>query len=219
MPTVKDVYDYLSTIGTEDPSSEIGWGDLSNGYAADNYGTFTLLVEVPLWTQEHANDGTPMEIGRRELLLQRLDKDEAFVAWMQSQLAAVKDDLRLNTPFHRAVSERLAYTKGRASAQRLWSHAATAAAPATKADYFTTVNFEEHRRQGCRGMFVRMMDAEIDYGNDSYAILASRESVVNELRAVGKALENELEYRLTPIRTAVSVQVCAGLATAIALRD
>ena len=215
---VTDLYEALLARGIDDPAREISRGGSANEYAEENYGTFTLVVEVPYWADERFNDLSPVEISRRDDVQQTLSKREAFAAWMQSHVDSVQDELRLNTPFHRVIAEALAYAKKSFSSQRIWLGKATDVdRPATMAEHFSAVYFQEHGRQRVRGMFVRMMDAEIAAGNDTDAIVAAREAVFAQLQEVGARLENELDYNMIPTRTAVNVQVWAGLVTAEAL--
>jgi len=218
--TVKDTYDYLAATGTQDPASKITWGGTSNEYAEANYGTFTLLTEVPYWIEARISDQTPTDISRRQVFLAMVDQQEAFFTWLSAHFEGVKGDLRLDTPFFRAVSDRVTFYLGRLPSQRPWAEEAPELEmPATTAERFKVRYWKEHENQRLRGMFVRMIEAEQEAGNRSAALESARARVAASLQEVGLALERELSYRRIPIRSAVGMQVCAGLAAAATLRD
>jgi hypothetical protein len=132
----------------------------------------------------------------------------------------VEADLTLDTPIRRAVADRLDFYLGGIPGQRKWlQDDGDLDRPATVAERFRVRYWKEHEWLRMRGMFIRMIDAEIAAGNQKPSFFLPREMVKNNLHSVTQALEQELDYRLLPIRSLVGIQVCAGLATAAALRE
>jgi hypothetical protein len=216
--TIKDAYNFIASSGVADPASRLDWGGTSNEYAEENFGTFTLLTEVPHWTDERINNFTPTDTSRRQMFLESLDRQEEFFTWLQTQFESVKNDLQLNTPFHRAVSDRIVYYLGRIPLQRQgFMKADDTQRAATVAEQFKVRYWKEHENQRLRGMFVRMIDAEIQAGNRAASCDAARQTVAAKLESVARALENEIHYRRVSIRSAVGVQLCSGLAAAEAI--
>lgn len=214
MLSAEESYDHLAENGVADPGAVMQSGGSSDGYAR-RYGTFTLVVEMPYFDDPRVNDLTVTDIIRREIILQKLEAADEFDAWIVAHLEAVRADLRLETPIHRAVGAFLSMGKQWREADRQWAQSAEETArPATQAEVFSNLLESRFYSMLVLGMFARMMDAELASGNPSPAIRAARDAARARLEERGAALERELQYRALPIRSLVGVQVCAGLATA-----
>ena len=162
-------------------------GGTSNEYAQDKYGTFTLIVELPYWDDPRASDPSPTEISKRVNFVNKLEADRKHVEWAQAQLDAVQGELRLSTPFHRAVADNLEYVTFNSEGERRWLETADGLdQPATRAERFGFEVSQEFERQRLRGMLMRLLDAEIAAGNDAPEIHAARETVANELYGIGR---------------------------------
>lgn len=218
--TVKDGYERRLAAGMDDPAKNVTWGGTSNEYAEALYGTLTQLVEVPYWTEPRINDGTLTNIPRRRIFSEMIDRQEAFFTLLKQMYGRVESDLTLDTPIRRAVSDRLSFYLGGIPAQRQWlQEDKDLDRLATVAAQFRVRYWKEHEWLRMRGMFIRMIDAEIAAGNDKPSFVLPRELIRNNLHSVTQALEQELDYQQLPIRNLVGVQVCAGLASAAALRE
>jgi hypothetical protein len=213
-----DIYEAMLEAGVEDPAQEIPWRGMASGYAEDAYGTYYIVVEVPYWAFEAMGDTSPANVSRSQDVEQARVRSEAFADWLGSHLDAVRGDLRLNTPFHRQVDEALAYRRRRESGLRKLVHKdADADRPATRAEHFSTVYWQEHTRQRIRGMFMRMLDAEIAAGHDTDEMVSARDAVLAEIQRVAARLDAELDYSMVPIPTGVAFQTRVGLLAAKAV--
>jgi hypothetical protein len=217
--SMKKGYAHRVAAGMQDPTSGVHWGAPSNEYAEELYGTTTLIIELPYWTEARINDDTPTNITRRQAFADMIDRQEVLFTQMKRLYARVAPDLTLNTPFRRAITDRVEHYLAAIPGQRRWLETGKDLdRAATVAEHFRTRYWKEHELLRMRGMFLRMLDAEAAAGNDSSAFFLPRELVKNNLHDVTVALAAALEYRTLPIRSLVSVQLCAGLATAQALR-
>lgn len=218
--SLKDIYDAMMAAGVEDPAGKIGWRGMASDYAEDRYGTFYFVVEAPYWAFEAMGDTSPVDIRRAEDIEQARSRGEAFAEWLGSHIDRVHRDLRLKTPFHRLIDEQMASRRGRSSGLAKLVHKdADADRPATRAEHFTSVYWQEHTRQRIRGIFIRMLEAEIGAGNDTDEIISARDAVFAQMQEVGARLDDELDYsahRLS-IRTAVGCNTWAGLVAAGAI--
>jgi hypothetical protein len=210
---VKDFYEALKARGVDDPAQEITRGGSANEYVEEAYGAFCLVPEVPYWADWRFGDLSPADVSRREEIERALAQRESFIAWIRSHFDALEGALTLDTAFHRVVAEMLPKEDAPSRASLLVSDPDDDR-PATMAEHVSAVYFREHMRQRARGMFVRMLDAEIVAGNNQETIIEARDTVFRQLREVGVRLEGTLDYQMIPIRTAISVQAWAGLATA-----
>lgn len=217
--STRESYDYLEQNGVPNPAEVLQSGTSSADYASQ-YGSFYLVVELPYYDEARVNDQSPTDMLRRDAILQGLDKADAFDDWINARLDAVRPELQIESPFHRAVNAFLGSGKAHREAGRQWAMTAEETnRPATQAEVFSNLLGMPFYKLLILGMFARMMGAEIDAGNESVAIRAARDEAIAYLTEQGTKLESQLEYRVLPIRSLVGVQVCAGLATAAYLRD
>jgi hypothetical protein len=118
-----------------------------------------------------------------------INQEEHLFSLIKRLYQRVDDDLTLDTPFRRAISDRIDYYLGGIPRQRRWLEQDNDLdRPATVAERFRVKYRKEFEWMRMRGMFVRM-------------------------------LADRLNYREIPIRNLVSIQVCAGLAAAEGLRQ
>jgi hypothetical protein len=136
-------------------------------------------------------------------------------ARIKKQMAVVEGDLRLDTPFGRALTDFLKMGDTFREADRQWVNAAEETKrPASQAELFSSLYATRFYKLLNLGLFSRMLEAEIAGGNTSQSVQTTHEVIAARLVEEGSALEKELNYRVLPIRSLVGVQTCAGLATA-----
>ena len=214
----EDSYDYLEENGI-DPVSVMQAGSSSSAYAK-RHDTFTLVVEMPYYDDPRVNDQSESDIIRREAILQSLDTQDEFDAWIEARMESVKPHLTLETLLSRAVTAFLKSGKSHRDAAREWAkNSEETARRATQAEGFSSLLGTRFYRQLMLGMFARWMKEELDAGNGAPEIAAVREDAITRLEEQGAELENLLDYRVIPIHHLVGVQACVGLATAAYLRD
>ncbi|MCC6803084.1 MAG: hypothetical protein IT319_09385 [Anaerolineae bacterium] len=217
--SMRAAYDYLEQNGVANPAETIQSGTSSAEYAAQ-HGSFYLVVELPYYDDPRVNDQSPTDTLRRDAILAGLDSSDELDDWITARLDAVRPEFQVESPFHRAVTAFIGSGKAHREAERQWAQTAEETnRPASQAEVFSNLLGSRFYRLLILGMFVRMMTAEIDAGNDSAAIRAARDEAKSRLEEQGADLESQLNYRALPIRSLVGVQVCAGLATAAYLRD
>jgi hypothetical protein len=214
MLAVQEMYDHLEQNGVSDPASVMQSGGSSEGYAQP-YGTFTLVVEMPYFDDPRVNDQAATDTLRRDAILQKLNAADEFDAWIATRLDSVRDQLRLTTPIRTAVETFLATGQKWREADRQWAQNADETnRAATQAELFSNLLESRFYSMLILGMFARMIDDEIAAGNAASIIREVRDSTRERLEERGSALEQDLNYRVLPIRSLVGVQLCAGLATA-----
>ncbi|MCY3835879.1 MAG: M14 family zinc carboxypeptidase [Anaerolineaceae bacterium] len=216
--TVRDGYDRRLAAGVVDPTQGIDWGGTSNGYAERLCDTVTLLPEVPYWTDARINDNTVLEVTRREIFSEMIDREETVYTLIQRMYKWVEAELTVDSHYRRAVHSRIHYYLGGIPPRRQWVEEDPALElPATIAKQFQVKYRKEHELMRMRGMFLRMLDEEVAHGNDHPSFHIPREIVKNNLHDVATALQDEIDYIYLPIRNIVGIQLSAGLATAAVL--
>ncbi|MBI1257421.1 MAG: zinc carboxypeptidase [Chloroflexi bacterium] len=212
-------YDYLEQNGVPNPAETMQSGTSSADYAS-KYGSFFLVTELPYYDDPRVNDQSLSDTQRRDAILQGLDYADEFDDWVRTELERVRGDLKIETPFHRAVTAFSRSGKAQRDAERQWALTSEdTARPAKQAELFSNLLGSRFYRLLIFGMFVRMMEAEIAAGNDSLLVKEVQQKALKRLEEQGSDLESGLNYRALPIRSLVGVQVCAGLATAVYVRD
>lgn len=216
---MEDEYDHLASLGIPDPSVAFSAGGSSVSYA-DQYDTFSLVVEMPYYDEPHVNDPSITETTRRDALLNKLDRADDFGAWMTSRLERVQPSLRLETPVRSAVENFLKLAVGWRQNERKYVESnADLVQLATQAQLFSANVLAHFYDFLILGMFSRMLHDEIKAGNEESALVQLAAKAAQFLENEGEALETQLDYRVLPIQSLVGVQVCAGLAAAAYVRD
>lgn len=219
MPGMDESYDFLESIGIEDPSTVITAGTSSKSYA-EPYNTFTLVVEMPYFDDPRVNDNTMTEVIRRDAILARLDKGDANGEWMSSRLEQVKPYLTLNTAVRSAAENFIKLSVDWRSQERLGAQAnPDTLRPATVAEVFSNELSNPFYQYLVLGMFSRMLQDEVAAGNTEPIVMKIAIEAAEHLAKEGTEFEAKLNYRALPIQSLVGVQVVAGLATAAYLRE
>ena len=218
--TVRDGYERRLAAGVVDPSQGIDWGGTSNGYAERRFNTVTLLPEVPYWTDARINDNMPLDVTRREIFSEMIDREETVYTLIQRMYEWVEPELTQDSHFRRAVHSRIDYYLGGIPPRRKWvEEDPDLDENATIARRFQVKYRKEHELLRMRGMFLRMLDEEVARGNDHPSFQIPREIVKNNLHDVATALKEEIDYIYLPIRNIVGIQLSASLATAAVLNQ
>lgn len=219
MPGMDESYDYLESLGIEDPSIYITAGTSSKSYA-EPYNTFTLVVEMPYFDDPRVNEHTVTGVIRRDAILARLDKGDADGAWMATLLEKVKPHLRLNSAVRSAAETFVKLSVDWRSQERLGAQAdPDTLRPATVAEVFSNELSNPFYQYLVMGMLSRMLQDEVAAGNTEPALVKAAAEAAARLAQDGAEFESKLNYRALPLQSLVGVQVCAGLATAQYLRD
>jgi hypothetical protein len=220
MLSVGEIYDHLEKNGVADPASVLKSGCSSEEYARP-HDTFTLVVEMPYYDDPRVNDLTPTDTIRRAAILKKLDWVDESDAWLEAEWEKVSDAVLPETPIRRAFDHFLSVGKESRKAERQWALSTEDTnRPATQAELFSNTMGTRFYRLLILGMFVRMLENDLtEEGQKNPVAQEVRDAALARLEEQGASLEDDLDYRVLPIRSLVGVQVCAGLATAAFLRE
>lgn len=208
--SLTDMYDAAEAEGNPLP---LGSGETSDAYAS-RYGTFTLVSEVPYWTDPRVSDQTLTDTVYATALQDQADQVEQLGRVLTETLSAVEPDLFTDSPFLRAsrffgpaMRELPKATRRRAtspSAQRL----------ASVAEVASTTDLVHSFRLRYGGMLVRLLDAEVAIGNVRPSLLAAREDMRAHQEQWHQLAEAADEVERLPIRALVATQYGALVASA-----
>lgn len=217
--SIKGMIDELEAGGVTDLSAAWRAGLSSYEYALQ-YGTFTLVVEMPYWDNQQFLDETPVNRSLHAILEGVLRADEDLLGWLQPRFEATAALLEPGLNLYRnGVEEQLGVITRRIAATKQALQKPEENRPATQADVFANEMGAPMFRQRSLTMFKRMLEEEIARGNHHPKFVGIQAEAAARLDATCQELERTIPYKNIPIRSLVAVQACAGLATAAYLRN
>lgn len=226
MLTIMDNYDYQEKYGTGDPAEMITGGTSSADYALQRYGTFEFVNEMPYFYDERICDKSPIDRTRRDVMLLSLDEREAEFSRLRELLAQVKPLIDPADHFLRAFEE---FIKGKLddATRAMVQENPDFAKPATVAEAFDSLQLRKFFTGRTATLLVRACEAEIarqeaagDVGTEECGVLSAekratlervRDAAASHRDELCEQLEREIDYRVIPIKTLVTIQLACGL--------
>jgi hypothetical protein len=204
-------YDYRESIG-QDPSG-MRSGASSSEYASQ-YGTLTLIGELPYWTDPSADDDSPTGTSYASVLRRQGDGLRDFLATTSAVLDAVGPQLSTNSPFVRASRYFIPALAGLPDANAKRADEPAAQRPATVAELASCADVVHSFRLRYGGMLLRALDAELAVGNGTPTIREQRQRLTDTYAQWCELAEQATPAQPLPIRSLVATQYAAMLATA-----
>ncbi|GAA4079893.1 M14 family zinc carboxypeptidase [Nonomuraea soli] len=194
--------------------SVYGIGGGSVDYA-DRFGALHLVTELPYWADHRVSDQSTTGEPYGRTIEACLDGQRELIGELARSLAAVKGDLKIASPFRRALED---FVGAHEEFMGEWEGMPDTDRPATVAEVVGNRQVVHLMRLRYCGTYLRMLDAELGAGNRTPAIRSERARL--GARFEEWFAEAEAEARATPIplRTLVAVQLGAGLIAAEAAK-
>jgi hypothetical protein len=211
MPDMESLYDYLEQQGEEVPDS---LGGNSSGSYARQYGTLTLLSELPYWADPRIGDGSPSTSSYADALREQAAGFRELVEWLEQVLTATGDDLTAGSAFVRAsryFAKVLASTPDSVEKRAAEPESQRPASVAELASLRDSVHMFRLRYAG---MMLRALDGEEGIGNGTPAIRTQRARLSSQYDAWIAEAEAAGSAEPIPIRALVATQYAALAATA-----
>jgi hypothetical protein len=205
------IYDYRESLG-EDPSS-MRSGASSSEYASQ-YGTLTLIGELPYWSDPTADDESPTDTSYALALRQQGDGLREFLTLAASVLDTVGAQLSTNSPFVRASRYFVPALSRMPDGNARRADEPAAQRPATVAEVASCADVVHSFRLRYGGMLLRALDGELAIGNGTPAIRAERARLADSYARWCELAEAATPAEPLPIRSLVATQYAAMLATA-----
>ena len=205
------IYDYRESAGLD--VSEFRSGASSSEYASQ-YGTLTLICELPYWSDPTADDETPTETSYATALWEKAQGLRGFLEIAAEVLAAATDQLHSNSPFARASRYFIPALAGLPEENARRADEATAQRPATVAEVASCAEVVHSFRLRYGGMLLRALDGEIAVGNGTPTIRQQRARLAAVFDEWCAAAEQVTPAQPLPIRSLVATQYAAMLAAA-----
>jgi Zinc carboxypeptidase len=213
--SAEDAYDASVEAGREPESSS---GSTSTAYAG-RYGAFSIIPEVPFWTDPAADDTRETDTVYADVLRSQSAQLAELASTLERAHEEAAPALKLDTPLLRA---------GRAFAGAMSKVAEDAARradepastrPATAAEVRSCAELVHVFRTRFAGILVRALGAEIDAGVAAPAVREAHARLSEAVEAWCAEAEAETPAEVLPIRSLVATQLGAVLGAALWLRD
>ncbi len=210
MPTSVERYEFLKKHTDRDPAEIINYGTSSDDYARRVAGSFTLVCEMPYYYDARIGDTSPSDMIRKETFLHSVELAEERHIFIKKEYSEVKRSLRKREdkkPFVDAIEDSL---KRFPSIRKAWRHWAETDPElerrATVAEKFDSYVISKFYNLLSAGMLYRCMK-----GTDNQKV---EREVSQKISEWNKDLEDQLTYKIIPIRSLVRVQLGSALLAA-----
>lgn len=219
---VEAAYDYYERFTSLNAAEAVTGGASSAEYARRFADTFTLICELPYFYDARIDDESSAGISRRAAVLEGAEAAQAFYDRLNALYLPVKPLLTLDSPFRKTVDNFITIGISGLAAKKAWAmQTEELSKDATVAERFDNVVVSRFYRGLLLGIFVRMLAKEVADGvgsgrDELERAMAQAITFRDEWLA---ALERDVDYRVIPIRSLVSIQLGAALHAAHYVRD
>lgn len=210
MPTSVERYDFLKKHTKKDPAEIINYGTSSDDYARRVAGSFTLVCEMPYYYDPRIGDTSESDILRKEAVLYGIKLSEERYDLINRMYSEVKASLRSRQdkkPFRDAIEDSLKRFPDEIAAKKHWAQTdPKLERKATVAEKFDSHAISPFYNLLSLGMLYRCVK-----GTSNEKV---EKAVLQRLTRWNEELENQLSYKVIPIRSLVRVQLGSALLTA-----
>jgi hypothetical protein len=207
MPTSAERYDFLKKHSRKDPAEIINYGTSSDDYARRVAGSFTLVCEMPYYYDSRIGETSESDVIRREAILHSLELAEERHSFIKKHYSKAKPDVKGRKDkklFIDAIEDSLKRFPDSIKALKHWAETdPEVRRKATVAEKFDSYVISRFYNLLSLGMLYRCVK---DTNNKE----VERE-VLQQIKKWDKELEDQLDYRVIPIRSLVRVQLGSAL--------
>lgn len=212
MLSIEHAYDFLEQNGVENPALAIRSGASSYAYASQYGDPLGIVCEMPYFYHPAIHDTSPSGMIRRDAVLAGLKQARAHADLSRQQYEAIKDSLTVPSAFRDTLEATIAQQEAHLAAQENWAQNDPALdAESTVAEKFDNLYVRRFYDLLSTGMFVRMIQTEIQASGETPALSQVLQVMQDEFTRQAAALEEEIAYEVVPIQKLVRVQLGAGL--------
>jgi len=206
-----DHYDFLERFGEADPASKMQGGEGSYGYAAGICGAAHLVCELPYFYDERIDDTSLTDLPRRDAILQGIEGTQEILSVVVETFNRLGDELSAVSRFRTASRELSRLVLDHLETKRAWAERTPELAePATVAQRFDNLTVGRFYNLLIVGMARRALAAELAQRR-APAVEAAKHQLDNQFSLWAQRLEEEIDYRVIPIKTLVEIQLGAAL--------
>jgi hypothetical protein len=206
----EESYDFFDRFSDKNPASIINYGTNSSDYAKRKAGSFTIICEVPLFTDPRVADTRQSDVQRKEAILHSVNlrqEDQSFIAKKYCESVKHRTDDKITKRFADAVEDTIKRFPYYNNARAHWSQSdADTDRPATVAEKFDCFVGTYLTNMMSLGLFSHCLK---DKENNPI-----KEEVMQRILQRNQQLEKELSYNIIPIKNLIAAQLGSILITA-----
>jgi hypothetical protein len=219
MVSTSEYYDFLESLGYEDPQEIIKTGTDSFEYTKRfNPDVFELVTEVPYFYDPRIEDMGGSGHNRRKLILDRIDEEFKLYNWINGIYMEIKDSLLLDNRFKESIEYYLEVLPKALDAERRWAlKDESVDREATVAEWLDNEYITKFYWILRLGLFHRLVEAEVDAGNRRLEDI--HRVILDKMDEISRVLENGLKYSVIPLDKLIKVQLAAGIYTLLYLKS
>ncbi len=214
-------YDYLEKFGVEHPETVLECGTCSDDYSKSNYGTFTLLTELPYFFDPRISDHSPSDRIRGDVMLESIAWTKETNAEIRAILDKSSEYMAKDNLFMLSMRDNIK-EDGMEAAINMAENEPEYRLPATKAQEFDMTWCLKFYRLLAYGMLIRAHEEELaaEPEEEARAVLEAGMAKAVELHSeLAEYLERNLNYSVIPIRKLVNIQLECGIKAATYIRE
>ena len=207
---VAEQYNFLETYGA-DPCERMQSGEGSYGYASGICGAAHLVCELPYFYDRRIASTTLAGISRKDAILEGIEKTREMQEALINLYEILGPDMRAISRFRRAAEGLTRLMLDGTKSKVQWAESEPSLdTPATHAQVFDNFVVGRFYNLLIVGMAVRGLRLEVTQ-HSSPAMKEALTELEDRFSKWAASLENELDYRIIPIKTLVEIQLGAAL--------
>ncbi len=209
-PALTEHYDFLETYGA-DPCEKIQGGEGSFGFAKAVCDSAHLVCELPYFYDRRIDDTSVTEMSRKDAILEGIESTAEMRQTLSDLYEQLGSKMRIQSRFRRAAENLNRLMIDGAEAKRAWATSEESLnVPATAAQVFDNLTVGRFYTLLIVGMARRGLHLEVEESNDPTMVEALRQ-LDDAFQRWAAQLEEEIDYRVIPIKTLVEIQLGAAL--------
>ncbi len=209
-----DQYDYMEKYSSVPPEKILNSGASSDDYVKDKYPALTVNCELPYFYDPRIQDTRPSDMTRAEAMLASLAHEGQLFHSLRDRYLAVKPLLTARSPYVDTVEEMMRTGDNQIeTAEKAIRAEKDYQRTATVAEKWDALSLRKFRRILYLGQFVRLLEDEKARTGDKFpaALQKALEAALKEFDVLAAEAEEELDYKIIPIKKLASVQLLTAL--------
>jgi len=204
-------YDFLEEFGQGDPGDKMQGGEGSFGFARGVSDPAHLVCELPYFYDERIGDTSPTEMSRKDAILKGIERVREMTGFTTGIYQHIGAQLRVSSRFRTASEHLTKLIVDGMQSKRSWAEASPELdVPATVAQRFDNLVVGRFYNLLIVGMLRRALALENEQAPTPEVAVALAE-VEERFADWAAQLEEEIDYRVIPIKTLVEIQLGAAL--------
>ena len=218
----KDTYDYYEKFSKEPPEKLMSAGGSSGEYAGQ-YGTVTLVTDLPYFYGERTQSNQEMPYTRREAALKKNDFNHNEQQTVAKYFRQIETLVSSDNPFAKMVALSLKNSDSRYESTKAFvEKSEDYAGPCKESEAFDNLELPKFFSLFMWTLCIRSCEHELakDHTAEEKALLQKvHDEAEAEFNVRAARAEKDIHYEVTPIKKLVSIQLESGMIVADYLKS